>query len=478
MQAVKLAGLEPAPVLGFFEQLSSIPHGSGNTSRMRDFLAAFAAERGLRYIRDEGGNVIIFKDAAPGYENHPPIILQSHMDMVCAKDADCTHDFQSEGLDLAHDEEFIWARGTSLGADDGLGMAYILAILDDKALSHPALEAVFTDEEEVGMGGAKKLDCSVLKSKRMLNMDTLNEGLFTIGCAGGAKVDCSIPAIYTPCSGTCLQLDLENFRSGHSGANIHKPHANCIKVLADLLAEIRRLTSIRLVRLQGGTSPNAIPKDVHATIILEQDCTDAVIAICQAFRNDIGKTCNEQDAVISVQAVQAETALSQTDTNRIIDLLREVPNGVQSWIPELPDVVQTSLNVGRVRLEEKFLAEYQLRSSVPEEKEALKQTIMEIGERYGIAVRCYGENPAWPYRKESPLCNTMADTWKEMFGCEPRIVVFHVGLECGIFAEKIPDLEAVSTCSSAFGVHTSKERMSIPSAQRFWPFLKQLLSRL
>lgn len=478
MQAVKLAGLEPAPVFGFFETICSIPHGSGNTSRMRDFLAAFAAERGLRYLCDEGGNVIIFKDAAPGYEDHPPVILQSHMDMVCAKDADCAHDFQSEGLDLAHDEEFIWARGTSLGADDGLGMAYILAILDDKALPHPALEAVFTDEEEVGMGGAKKLDCSVLKSKRMLNMDTLNEGLFTIGCAGGAKVDCSIPAIYTPCIGTCLQLDLENFRSGHSGANIHKPHANCIKAMADLLAEIRRHTGVRLAALQGGTSANAIPKDVHATIILEQDCTDAVIAICQTFRNDIRKTCNEQDAVISVQAVQAETALSQTDTNRMIDLLREVPNGVQSWIPELPDVVQTSLNVGRICLDEMLLIEYQLRSSVLEEKEALKQTIMEIGERHGIAVRCYGENPAWPYRKESPLCNTMADTWKEMFGCEPRVVVFHVGLECGIFAEKIPDLEAVSTCSAAFGVHTSKERMSIPSAQRFWPFLKQLLSRL
>ena len=478
MQAVKLAGLEPAPVFGFFESISSIPHGSRNTARLRAWLVEFAHTRNLRCIADDGGNVIIFKDAAPGYEDHPPIILQSHLDMVCAQDANCAHNFACDGLDLTHDEEFIWAKGTSLGADDGLGMAYILAILDDVTLPHPALEAVFTDEEEVGMGGAIKLDCSVLKSKRMLNMDTLVEGMFAVGCAGGAKVDCSIPAIYTPCSGTCLQLDLENFRSGHSGANIHKPHANCIKVLADLLAEIRQLTGIRLVSLQGGNAPNAIPKDVHATIVLEEDCADAVIALCQAFQDDIRKTCNEQDAVISVQTVQAEAALSQADTNRIIDFLREVPNGVQSWIPELPDVVQTSLNVGRISLDEKFLVEYQLRSSVLEEKEALKQTITEIGERYGIAVRCYGENPAWPYRKESPLRETMADTWKELFGCEPRVAVFHVGLECGIFAEKIPDLEAVSTCSTAFGVHTSKERMSIPSAQRFWPFLKQLLSRL
>lgn len=478
MQAVKLAGLEPAPVLGFFEAISNIPHGSWNTSRLRDWLIAFAKDRALRYICDEGGNVIIFKDATPGYEDHPPLILQSHMDMVCAKDADCTHNFECEGLDLAHDEEFIWAKGTSLGADDGLGIAYILAILDDKTLPHPALEAVFTDEEEVGMGGAKKLDCSVLTGRRMLNMDTFNEGVFTVGSAGGVKVDCSLDAVYTPCSGTFLQLDLVHFKGGHSGANIHKLHANCIKVLADLLTEIRRLTGVRLVRLLGGTSPNAIPKDVHATIMLESDCTEAVIALCQSFQDTMHTSFDEPDAVISAQSVTAEAAISQNDTNRIIDLLRNAPNGLQAWIPELPDVVQTSLNVGRICLDEKFLVEYQLRSSVLSEKDDLRKALVALGEKQGMAVRCHGENPAWPYRTESPFCDTMTELWEEMFGQAPKVAVFHVGLECGIFAEKIPDLEVVSTCSIARGVHTSSEKMSIPSAQRFWPFLKKLLSRL
>ena len=342
MQAVKLAGLEPAPVFGFFESICSIPHGSRNTARLRAWLVEFAHTRNLRCIADDGGNVIIFKDAAPGYEDHPPIILQSHMDMVCAKDADCPVNMEQDGLELMRDEEFIWAKGTSLGADDGLGMAYILAILDDVTLPHPALEAVFTDSEEVGMGGAIKLDCSVLKSKRMLNMDTLVEGMFAVGCAGGAKVDCSIPAIYTPCSGTFLQVNLENFRGGHSGANIHKPLANCIKALADLLAEIRELTSIRLVSMQGGTSPNAIPKDVCATIVLETPCADAVSALCQTLQNKIRESFDEPDAIIFIQPAKDAAAISQADTNRIIDLLREAPNGVQTWIPELPDVVQTS----------------------------------------------------------------------------------------------------------------------------------------
>ena len=478
MNEVKLAGLEPAPVFSIFEKICSLPHGSRNTARLRAWLVEFAKERNLRCLCDEGGNVIIFKDAAPGYENHPPLILQSHMDMVCAKDADCSVNMEQDGLELMRDGEYVWAKGTSLGADDGLGMAYILAILDDTTLPHPALEAVFTDSEEVGMGGAKQLDCSVLKGKRMLNMDTFNEGVFTVGCAGGAKVDCSIPAVYTPCSGTFLQVNLENFRGGHSGANIHKPLANCIKALADLLTEIRELTSIRLVKMQGGTSPNAIPKDVFATIVLENPCADAVSALCQALQNKIRESFDEPDAVISTQPAKKTAAISQADTNRIIDLLREAPNGVQTWIAELPDVVQTSLNIGRIGLDEQFLAEYQLRSSVLAEKEVLKQDLVKLGENHGFAVRCHGENPAWPYRKESPLCSAMSETWKEMFGYEPKVAVFHVGLECGIFSEKIPDLEAVSTCSSAFGVHTSKEKLSIPSVQRFWPFLKKLLSQL
>lgn len=478
MNAVKLAGLEPAPVFSIFETISSMPHGSRNTSRLRAWLVAFAKERNLRCLCDESGNVMIFKDAAPGYEGRPPLILQSHMDMVCANDADCTQDMEQDGLELMCDAEYIWAKGTSLGADDGLGMAYILAILDDTTLPHPALEAVFTNDEEVGMGGAKNLDCSVLKGKRMLNMDTFNEGVFTVGCAGGAKVDCSTPATYTSCLGTYLQVDLENFRGGHSGANIHKSFANCIKVLADLLTEIRQHTGVRLAALQGGTSPNAIPKDVHATIALEKPCEDKVSALCQALQNKIRKAFDEPDAVISIQPAKETFAISQADTDRIIDLLRDAPNGVQTWIQELPDVVQTSLNVGRIGLDDKFLVEYQLRSSVLAEKEALKQTMAALGEKYGMTIRCHGENPAWPYRKESPLCNTMADIWKEMFGYEPKVAVFHVGLECGIFSEKIPDLEAVSTCSSAFGVHTSKEKLSILSVQRFWPFLKKLLSQL
>ena len=479
MKAVKLAGLEPAPVFGFFEAISSMPHGSWNTTRLRDWLAAFAKERNLRCICDEGGNVVIFKEASPGYEDHPILMMQSHLDMVCEKDVDCPKNMDEEGLDLTHDDEFVWAKGTSLGADDALGIAYILAVLDDDTLPHPALEAIFTDEEEVGMGGAKRLDCSVLQGRRMLNMDTFGEGVFTVGCAGGAKVDYTLDAVRTPCEGSWLRIDLENFAGGHSGATIHLNHTNCIKELAELLSRVRNVTPIRLSKLSGGAKANSIPRESFAVFAAGSDCLAAVEQLCAAMQQQIRETYDEPSATVAVRAAAGECeALSAADTDRIIDLLRQTPNGLQKWSEELPDVVQTSLNVGCVRMEDRFVAEYQLRSSVNEEKEELKARFAELAEQFGFGVRFYGENPAWPYQKESPLRTAMADLWKEMFGREPVVKVQHVGLECGLFAEKISGLEAVSTCSGAFHVHTNKEKMSIPSAQRFWPYLRELITRL
>ena len=478
MEAYKLKGLEPAAVFGFFEAIASIPHGSWNTGKLAQYLVGFAKERQLRCIHDTYGNVIIFKDASAGYEDHPPVILQGHLDMVCEKDPDSTIDMTRDGLDLTHDGERVWAKGTSLGADDGLGMAYILAVLDDPTLPHPPIEAVFTNEEEVGMGGALGMDTSVLKGRRLINMDTFGEGTFTVGCAGGAKADILLKAERTVCESHCLRLEAKNFIGGHSGGTIHLNHANCIKQMGELLHRIRRLTEFRLVSLFGGAKPNSIPRECTAEIAVPQEYEAEIKALCEALQAEIRAAYDEPQAEIAVSSAEGKMALSAADTDRITKLLCAVPNGLQKWSEELPGVVQTSLNIGCIRTEEEFRAEFQLRSSVAAEKEELKQELAKISAELGFAIRFHGENPAWPYRAESPLRLTMEALWKERFGKAPRSAVLHVGLECGIFSEKIPGLDCVSTCSNAYDVHTNRESMSVSSAQRFWPYLKELLARL
>ena len=478
MIAKKLAGLEPAEVFAPFEAIASIPHGSWNTGKLADFLVSFAEERDLRYIRDEWGNVVIFKNASRGYEDHIPVILQGHLDMVCEKDPDCTIDMTCDGLDLTHEGDRIWARGTSLGADDGLGMAYILAVLNDPELPHPPIEAVFTNEEEVGMSGALGLDTSVLRGRRLINMDTFSEGVFSVGCAGGAKADILLQPEQTACEGDGWKIMAESFCGGHSGGTIHLNHTNCIKEMASLLAELRAEMPVRLTLLQGGAKPNSIPRETTAVIVIPKGRGERLRELCAAVQARIRGAYDEPAAVVRAVPAEAAEAFAEADTNRMIDLLCAVPNGLQKWSEELPGVVQTSLSIGCIGTKEGFKAEFQLRSSVLAEKEALKETLANLSAQYGFTIRFHGENPAWPFRSESPLRRTMEALWMERFGVMPKSIVPHVGLECGIFSEKIPGLDCVSTCSNAYDVHSNRESLSISSAQRFWPYLKELLSKL
>lgn len=479
MIAKKLAGLEPAEVLAPFEAIASVPHGSWNTGKLADFLVSFAEERKLRCIRDAWGNVVIFKNGSEGYEDHTPVILQSHLDMVCEKDPDCPIDMAKEGLDLTWEGDRIRAKGTSLGADDGLGMAYILAVLNDPELPHPPIEALFTNEEEVGMGGALNLDTSVLHGRRLINMDTFSEGVFVVGCAGGAKVDITLPAELRPCEGLRLKLEARNFCGGHSGGKIHLNLANCIKVMAELLSRIGKRTALRISDLHGGAKPNSIPRECIAEIVVPEGEETAVRRLCEELQAEIRATYEEPAAEIFAERMDGTAeALSAADTARMIELLCEVPNGLQKWSEHLEGVVQTSLNVGCIRLSGGFCAEFQLRSSVLAEKEDMKTALAAIAEKFGFGIRCYGENPAWPYRPESELRRAMEELWFERFGTHPKIKVIHAGLECGILSEKIPGLECVSTCSNAYDVHSNRESLSISSAQRFWPYLKELLSKL
>ena len=267
MDAVKLAGLEPANVFGYFEKLCSIPHGSRNTKMISDYLVSFAQEQGLRYIQDDLNNVILFGEGTCGYEDHPPVILQGHMDMVCEKDADCPIDMEKEGLDVTHDGSFVFAKGTTLGGDNGIAVAYALALLADRSIPHPPLEVVVTVDEEIGMEGAAGFDLSVLQGRSLLNLDSEDEGIFTVSCAGGARATVSLPVERRTVYGPCVRLTVEGLQGGHSGVEIHKNRANANKVMGEFLSRVQKLMPLCLTSFAGGTKDNAIPRSCQATLI-------------------------------------------------------------------------------------------------------------------------------------------------------------------------------------------------------------------
>ncbi|MBO5867480.1 MAG: beta-Ala-His dipeptidase, partial [Oscillospiraceae bacterium] len=266
MIANKLAGLAPEAVFAWFEKICRIPHGSGNTKKISDFLVNFAKEQALRYIQDATNNVIIFKDATEGYENRDPIIIQGHMDMVCEKDADCPLDMEQDGLDIDHDGQYVFAKGTTLGGDDGIAVAYALALLESKDIPHPPLEVVITVDEETGMYGAADIDLSMLKGKSLLNIDSEEEGIFTVSCAGGARGRITLPVERRVVYGPCVRLTVEGLQGGHSGVEIHKKRANANKVMGEFLSRIQNLMPLCITKLSGGAKDNAIPRSCQVTL--------------------------------------------------------------------------------------------------------------------------------------------------------------------------------------------------------------------
>ena len=479
MKAVKLAGLEPASVMGFFEKLCSIPHGSFNNEGISNYFVSFAKERGLRYIQDKAWNVVIFKDGSKGYEDKPAVILQAHMDMVCEKDADCDIDMKTQPLDITHDGVHIWAKHTSLGADDGIGVAYCLAILDDDSIAHPPLEVVFTADEEAGMGGASKLDFSVFTAKRMINLDTEHEGFFTVGCAGCVRVYMEMPVKKTRYSGLCLQLSAEGFRGGHSGSAIIYNYGNCNKLMGKLLDAVRKEGPVQLCSLSGGAKPNSIPREARAVVAAEGLDAERLRVICSDLEKEIRETYDEPNATVTVQVVEVcDGVMSVEDTDKIINAILEAPNGLQKWNPDLEGVAQTSLNMGCMQTADSFRVVCHVRSSVNQEKYDLVTQLKDIGQKYGFHCSAEGDSPAWEYNPQSPLRETMSRIYTEMSGHPPVVKAIHAGLECGIFYQNIPNLDCVSACATALDIHTNREKLVIASAERVWKFLLEVLKQL
>lgn len=480
METRRLAGLEPASVFQYFEDICGIPHGSRNTKMISDYLVEFAKIHGLRYIQDEVDNVILFGEGTCGMENHAPVILQGHMDMVCEKDADCNIDMEKEGLDLYHDEYRIGAKGTTLGGDDGIAVAFSLALLADKSIPHPPLEVIITVDEEIGMLGADAIDLSMLKGRTLINLDSEEEGVFTVSCAGGTRATISMPVERRTVYGPCIRLSVSGLQGGHSGVEIHKNRANANKVMGEFMSRIQKLMPLCLTSFAGGSKDNAIPRTCQATLVAMGIHLERINTIAQELEAEIKEKYDEPE--VSIQAFDVDAlggnSLTTEATAQVISLLCAIPNGVMAMSQDIEGLVQTSLNWGVAKLGDRFTVTSSVRSSVNREKEELLDRLKKMAEFYNATYSQMGDYPAWEYKKDSKLRDTMVRIYQEMFQKDPEVVAIHAGLECGLLGEKLPGLDCVSIGPQMHNIHTSRETLEIASTERTWNFLLEVLKAL
>ena len=478
-----LSELEPASVFRYFEEICAIPHGSGNTKQISDYCVRFAVAHGLRYIQDECNNVIIFKDAAAGYEKARPVILQGHLDMVCEKTADSAVDPEKDGLALRAEEGVVFAEGTTLGGDDGIAIAYALAILAADDIPHPPLEVVLTVDEEIGMLGAAGLDCSPLKGRIMLNLDSEEEGVLLVGCAGGVNAVCRFPVLRRAADGVEAVLEIGGLIGGHSGVEIHKGRANANVLLGRALKELRKAVPYALVSVSGGLKDNAIPREAAARLVLRPEDLEAAKKLTVECHELFAAEYRDADPQLALKlsfgGEGSCRAMEEGCAERIVSALTELPNGVQSMSGEIPGLVQTSLNMGILQTAgDEVVMSYSVRSSVGAEKKELVDRLAALTARFGGTMNCTGDYPAWEYRRDSLLKELMIEVFERQYGYPPSVEAIHAGVECGLFAGKLPELDCVSFGPNIRDIHTTEERLEIASVQRTWNYVLEVLRRL
>ncbi len=486
MEYKEIAGRMPEKVFEYFKALSDIPRGSGNTKAVSDYCADFARARGLFYRQDEADNIVIVKEASDGYETAPTVMLQGHLDMVCGKEAGVRHDFERDPIRLAADGDYICAEGTTLGGDDGIAVAYALAILDSDEIAHPRLECVFTSDEEIGMLGANALDMDGLRARYLLNLDSEEEGSFLAGCAGGVRYDVELPLLWKVAGGVPVRIQLIGLTGGHSGVDIHRGRANANLLMGRLLWELsQELPDMRLLSARGGSQDNAIPRNSELHLLVKRqdlDCLKSKVKewediFCSEYR------VTDPELRLLLEADEKETSLPAVipeDMERICFFLLNTPNGVQAMSQELPELVETSLNLGILSLTETdgFSASYLVRSSSSSRKRALCQRLELFIKFSGGFFHTSGDYPEWEFRPESPLRRLLCRVYKEQYGKEARVETIHAGVECGLFFAGIPGIDAVSMGPDILDIHTPKERLSISSVDRVWKFLIEVLKQM
>ena len=480
---MKLEELEPKKVMEYFKQLCAIPHGSGNVQAVSDFLKKFAQDRNLEVIQDESLNIIIKKAASAGYEGKEPIILQGHMDMVAVAEDGSGIDMKTHPLDLRMDGDWLYADKTSLGGDDGIAVAMCMALLDDDSLAHPPLEVVLTTEEETNMGGASRIDLSSLEGKRLLNLDSEEEGILLCGCAGGGTYYAALPYQTGEVEGISYKLEICGLTGGHSGMEIGKGRASAALLLARVLTGLREDYAFRLVSLEGGAKYNAITREASAEVVLADSVStsafrEAVKAEEAVLRREYAAT----DPSLSLTAAIADSeaaALTEESTKQVLGLMEALPYGVQRMSADIDGLVETSVNLGITKLEaDKLTLSYSVRSSIATAFQAVIDKLELVSSCFGATALVHSTYPAWEYVRESAFRDEAAAIYRELFGKELSVQAIHAGLECGILSGKIKNLDAVSIGPDMKDIHSPKEMLNIPSVKRTWEYVCEALKSL
>lgn len=479
----KITGYKPEKLFHFFEDISAIPRGSANEKAISDYLVAFAEERNLWYHRDALFNVIIKKPASAGAKEKPAVMLQGHTDMVCEKLAGVAHDFTTDPLDLIIKDGVLSANGTTLGGDNGAAVACMLAILDDDTLTHPALECVFTTQEEIGLNGAEALDKSLLSARTMINLDSEDEGVATVSCAGGLRFALTRPITRSKKEGMLLHLEATGLLGGHSGTDINKEHQNANLLMARMINHLFHNTDALLVDFNGGTKDNAIPRETSATLfysdeVAAKNAENLALALSADFSSEI---CPYEPAFQFLVSTENGTAdvISAEDGKAFITAMCLAPNGVQFRNMNLDGFTVTSLNLGIAGTDETSASlVFAPRSSVATLMSALKEKLCLLAETFGFEVSMHGEYPGWSFAEVSPIRDVFVQSYKELFHDDLKIEAIHAGLECGLFSDAIPGLDAIAVGPTIRGCHTPDEHLPLDSFERFYELLTDVLKKL
>lgn len=479
--------LYPEKVFHYFAEISKIPRASKKEKEISDWLVKFAKERKLKVIQDEHYNVIIKKKATEGYEDFSPLILQGHMDMVWEKNKDTEFDFSTQGIELVIDGDFLKANGTTLGADNGIAIAYALAILDSDDIKHPALEVVITTDEEDGMSGVANLDFDEFDGKTLINLDTEEYGEVYVSSAGGTRTETKfifetkkIGNGYTP-----ISIEVKGLSGGHSGAEIHKNLGNSIKILSEVLYHLSKRYEMSLIHIDGGGKVNAIPREAVAEIAvkLDGDSIDEFKKLAElAFENILKDfKVSDKSPILAIEEIEEKNlGISLGDTLNIINFLHEVPNGVLEMSKHIEGLVETSINIGfisteivdgNVKIRIKSLA----RSMANDPLNKLVEEVTDLTRKHDANIKIAASNPSWEYKEDSKIRELIAKSFKEITGNEPIIKAIHAGLECGVFTQNIKGADVVSIGPNIYGAHTPEERMDIKSVGETWEWLLKIL---
>lgn len=479
-----ISGYKPEALFHFFEDISAIPRGSGNEKGISDFLVSFACERGLDVYQDDVYNVIIKKAASAGAEGAAPVMMQGHIDMVCDKLASVEHDFEHDGIELVVKDGVLTANGTTLGADNGIAVALMMTVLDDDTLVHPALECVFTTDEETGLIGAETLDKSKISARTMINLDSEEEGVATVSCAGGVVATLTRSFSRERIEGSSLTIEISGLLGGHSGSDIHLERGNANLLMARIVEQVMRGTAARLVSFDGGTKDNAITRECKAVLAFA-DASDAQHAadIARDVAADISRELEVFDpsfaCAVEVADGVALDAMDAKDSWALISLIRLAPNGVLRRNVAADGFVEVSSNLGVVVTEEGSVTVLlSPRSSISSLQEEIKERIQTLADTLGFNVSFDNEYPGWSYAEHSHVREVFQESYRELFGTELKIESIHAGLECGLFAEALPGLDAIAVGPTLSNVHTPDESMSLDSAERFYELLVDVLKRL